>query len=658
MHGKRFKKSIMSFAIAAASSCFAASLPVASNSAPTTKTASAQIWNLKNADIRAVIQTISILTGKNFIIDPRVHGRVSLVSQKPMTTDELYQAFLSMLQLLQYAAIPAGNVIKIVPSMDANSLSRQLATNTQPGSGDEIVVRVVPINHVSATELVPALRPLMSQSGSVTAYMPSNALILAGTASNIQRIIDVINEMDSANTNQISVVRLQHANAKKVVSIIHSLQTGSVSQGGVTNATLAADEENNSVLISANPANQVIMKNLIHNLDDRSANTDDTRVVPLNYLTAKKLAPILSKVAEGISASDASPAEKATKSDHSTISIQPEENNNAIIIHAPTAMMKSLTRVIRRLDVRPQEVLVEAIIVKVNENLLDKLGIVWGTPGVASDGTASTVVGSPNAFALKLSETGSIGFLPNGNLVALLQMLKEDGSSDVLSTPSVVVLNNQKATIDDGQNLGVANRSYQGVTPTPGATENIIAPYNTIERQDVTLSLDVTPHISPNKMIQMALLQKDDTVASDSNSTQDNPTLNTSKIKTSVLVKSGDVLVLGGLMSNQQEKTTRKLPVLGDLPLLGHLFRYTTHKMEKTNLMVFIRPVIMSKQSAVKQTQNRYNYIRDQQIEMLTDHISKQDHLPVLPNLHTGNAAVLPRPLNTFELPKPTDGGR
>lgn len=664
MHRKRFKKALLSVVIAAASTCFAASQPIVQPAVVPSiaaQTPGAQIWNLKNADIRAVIQTISILTGKNFIVDPRVHGNVTLVSQKPMTPDELYQAFLSMLQLLQYAAIPAGNVIKIVPSMDGNALSRTIATDAQPGSGDEVVVRVVPVNHVSATELVPVLRPLMSQSGSVTAYLPSNALILAGTASNINRIVDVIDQMDSANTNQISIVHLQHANAKKVASIIHSLQTGSVSQGGVANATLAADEENNAILISANAANQLVMRNLIHNLDQRSANNDDTRVVTLNYLTAKKLAPILSKVAEGITASEATPAGTAgkvasTTDESSNVSVQPEENNNAVIIHAPKAMMSSLMRVVRRLDVRPQEVLVEAIIVKVDENLLNKLGIVWGTSdgaAAAASGNPSSNIASGNSFALKLSETGSMGFLPDGNLIALLHALKEDGSSDVLSTPSVVVLNNQKATIDDGQNVGVANRSYQGVTPTPGATENIIAPYNTIERQDVTLSLEVTPHISPNQMIQLALLQKDDTIASDVNATTENPTLNTSKIKTSVLVKSGDVLVLGGLMSNEQEKTTQKLPILGDLPVVGHLFRYDTHKMKKTNLMVFIRPIIMTKKSAHAQTMNRYAYARQQQIEMLTESISHQDHLPMLPKLDNKNVAALPKPITTFKLPLP-----
>src|SRR3990167_9293294 len=289
-------------------------------------TSGEQVWNLKNADIRAVIQTISILTGKNFIVDPRVRGTVTLVSQKPMSSDELYQVFLSMLQLLQYVAIPSGNIIKIVPAMDANALSRQFATKARPGSGDEIIVRVVPINHVSATELVPVLRPLMSQSGSVTAYLPSNALILAGTASNIKRLVNIIHQMDVVNANQITVMHLHYANAKKVVSIIKALQSGAASQGVASNATLAADEENNSILISANMANQLSMKNLIRELDQQGAGGDDTKVITLNYLSAKKLAPILTKVAQGMNVSEAKATGKAavttTSDSGSNVSVQ------------------------------------------------------------------------------------------------------------------------------------------------------------------------------------------------------------------------------------------------------------------------------------------------------------------------------------------------
>lgn len=645
---------------------------VSTSTSTSTSTSNAQIWNLKNADIRAVIQTVSVVTGKNFIVDPVVHGNITLVSQKAMTPDELYHVFLSMLQLLNYAAIPSGNIIKIVPAMNANALSRQIATNSQPGSGDEIVVRVVVVNHVSATELVPVLRPLMSQSGSVTAYLPSNALILAGTASNIARLVEVIHQMDVANTNQITVVPLLHANAKKVVSIIHVLQSGAAAQGNVNTATLAADEENNSILISANMANQLVMRHLIRQLDQKGSGEDDTIVVRLNYLTAKKLAPILTKVAQGMSVSQAQSAGKAqpaaaAPTDDSgtsnTISVQAEENNNAVIMHGPKPLLNNLVQVIHRLDVRPREVLVEAIIVKIDENLLNKLGIVWGTSdgsGVAAAvaggaSTASAAIASDNTFAMNANH--SFGFLPDGNLIAILHALKQNSASDVLATPSVVVLDNEKASIDDGQNLGVANRSYQGASAvtTGNPAQNEVTPFNTIERQDVTLSLDVTPHISPNKMIRMALLQKDDSVAStNATSTPDNPTLNTSKIKTSVLVKSGDILVLGGLMNNTNEKTVEKLPVLGDLPIIGHLFRYNTHTIAKTSLMVFIRPVIMSKRNADAQTLNRYAYIRHQEIDLETEAVKKQTAMPLLPELKSKPDVQLPQPVPTFRLPTPT----
>lgn len=698
MLGKQVFRSLLCASAAVVSTCFAVDMPTQSAAAPATPapsipqisqpvqptvvkqvppttepssapnviqpTASAQMWNLKNADIRAVIQTISILTGKNFVVDPRVSGKITLISQKPLTPDEMYQVFLSMLQLLQYAAVPSGNVIKIVPAMDATALSRQLATSAHPGKGDEIVVRVVPINHVSATELVPVLRPLMTQSGSVTAYLPSNTLILAGSASSVSRIVAVIHQMDSVKANQIAVVPVHYGDAKKIAAIIQHLQSGSAAQGNVGHVTLVADEEDNTILVNANASNQLLMRNLIHQLDKKGSSGDDTRVVTLNYLSAKKLAPILAKVAKGISATQTAagakgaPVAASTAGDEGAgvVSIQAEDNNNAIIMHGSTKMLNSLTRVIHRLDVRPKEVLVEAIIVKVGENLLNKLGVVWGVPDDSASGViaGSAVVSSHSLFPFQVNGQG-IGLLPSGNLTALLHMFKSNGSSDVLATPSVVVLNNQKAAIDDGKNVGLANRSYQGASATttgvPG--QNEVTPFNTIERQDVTLSLAVVPHISPNHMIRMELKQRDDSVDSTASVTSgsDNPTINTSKIETSVLVKSGDVLVLGGLIQNEQEKTQEKLPILGDLPVIGNLFKYNTHKLEKTCLMVFIRPVIMSGHTAQAQTLHRYAYLRQEEMNVESDRPVKQI-MPRLPQIQSSGVA-LPPPLKTVQLPMP-----
>ena len=636
---------------------------VATVTSPTPKTASSissvnqspQIWNLKNADIRAVIQTMSALTGKSFIIAPQVKGRVTLVSHKPMTTDEMYQVFLSMLRLLNYSAVESSpGIVKVVQSDQANMLSRQVATAKNPGKGASIVVRVVPVDNISAAELVPVIRPLMTESASVTAYMPSNALILAGTASNISRIVALIHQMDDSNINRIKVVHVRYANAAKLVSVIQKLQSAGASQGRVSNMSLAADENGNNILVSANSANQLLVKRLIDEMDKKGTDDADTRVVKLNYLTAKKIAPVLTKVVDSEQSATKGDDKSNTpviSGDSSKVSIQAEENNNALIIHAPRSVMAGLMGVIKKLDHRPKEVLVEAIIVKVSESLMNKLGIVWGAVNsegevVGSGSTASSTqdgaVSTPpdNNFSFRINNKG-VGFLPTGNLGMLLHLLKSNGSSDVLSTPSIVVLNNQKATIDDGQNVGLANRTYQGAA-TPSGGDQSVTPFNTIQRTNVTLSLQVTPHISPNSMIRMDLVQKDDTVASDSSASSDNPTLNTSSIKTSVLVKSGDILVLGGLISNEQEKQVDKLPILGDLPLLGHLFRYNTHKMQKTSLMVFIRPIVMSHHNAVAQTRSRYRYIRNQQFKIASD--KTQDHeLPLLPKLsHNGPVHLQP----------------
>lgn len=671
MLGRQLVRFISCASAAIISTCFAVAQPVQISQVPTNPqpsspvnvvqpTQSAQMWNLKDADIRAVIQTISILTGKNFIVDPRVNGKVTLMSQKPMTPDEMYQVFLSMLQLLQYAAIPSGDVIKIVPAMDANAMSSQLATHANPGQGDEIVVRVVPINHVSATELVSVLRPLMTQSGSVTAYLPSNTLILAGTAGNIERLVRIIHQMDSVSSSQISIVHLRYASAQKVVSVIQKLQNGNTSQGNTGHVILAADDEDNTILVNANETNQVLMRNLIHQIDQKGASLDETRVVILNYLTAKKIAPVLAKIAEGISATQsggkgkAAPATggAATGDENNSISIQSEDNNNAIIMHGSAKMLDNLTRVIHRLDGRPQEVLVEAIIVQVDESLLNKLGIVWGVPDNSTTGAAagSATITKHNIFPFRANPRG-IGLLPSGNLTALLHLFKSSGSSDVLSTPSIVVLNNQKASIDDGKNVGMANQSYSS-TVVP-ATNSIITPSQQIERRDVTLSLDVTPHVSPNNMIRLALKQQNDALEIGAGTGGvDNPTIDTSKIVTSVLVKSGDILVLGGLINNTQQKTVEKVPILGDLPLLGHLFRYNSHQLEKKSLMVFIRPVIMSKESAIHQTLHRYAYVRQQQINMETEH-PPQIKIRTLPSL-AKPTVQLPQPVSTFQLPMPS----
>ncbi|MCB1827984.1 MAG: type II secretion system secretin GspD, partial [Coxiellaceae bacterium] len=483
-----------------------------------------------------MIQTVSLLTGKSFVIDPRVKGKVTFLSQKAMTTQEIYQAFLSMLQVLGYAAIPSGHVIKIVPAMEAKGYGGMLASHAHPGRGDQVVVRVIPINHVSASQLVPVLRSMMPPWASVSAYMPSNSLILVGSAANLSRLVSVIGRMDSQGANIMTIVPLKHANAKNLVNILQSLQSGARAEGRIVNVAMAADEQSNSVLLNGNLENINRMKSLILRLD-RPVSGGNTMVVHLNYLVAKKLAPILLKVATGEGAS------KDGKTDalgEVGVSVQAEENDNAVILHGPASVLKSLRKVIRELDVRPSQVLVEAIIVKVDQTLLNQLGIVWGTvdssgsstsvvdptTGVSSAGTVS----SPNTFALKV--THGVGFISGGNLSVLIHALKSNTSTDILATPSIVVLNNKEATISDGKNIGIVNRQYSS---TVAGSNNEITPFNTVQRKDVTLSLKVTPQISPNHIIRLKIQQQNDTVDPSSTGDMDNPVLDVSKITTNVL---------------------------------------------------------------------------------------------------------------------------
>lgn len=646
--------------------------------------AQAQVWNLKDADIHAVIQTISMATGKNFIVDPRVQGKVTFVSHDPMTPDELYNAFLSMLQVLNFVAVPSGNAIKIIPSVDANGANNTMAHGIHSKNSAQLVVRVIQLNNVSAIQLIPALRPLMPQWASLTAYAPSNSIILASTAANINHLVDIIHHMDSRTANETIMVALKHANAKSIADVITKLQSGDRSIGKTPNVSIAPDTVSNSILISGNVNNVGTMRSLIQQMDaNANADNDLTKVISLKYLSAKKLAPVLAKIAMGDSSpsdpdtpdSDGNSSTTNSGSNTSTstpttetsvtndigndkISVQPDpDSDNAIIIRAPRDMMQQLVGIIKKIDVKPQQVLVEAIIVRMDHSLLDQLGINWSTVTTNTSNGNTTTSGSPNTFALKVSRHG-IGIIANGSLQALVQALKSNASTDILSTPSIVVLNGQKATISDGQNVGIVNREYQASGDTSGSgSDNGGVPFNTIERKDVALSLTVTPQISPSNMLRLKIKQEDDTLASTAGSTSSsdstNPTINTSKITTNVLIHSNDILVLGGLTDHQAKKNRNRIPVLGDIPLLGHLFRYTSNDMEKKDLMIFMKPIILNTRlERNQQTVKRYHYMRQKELAASYGIKTPRDQLPVLPNIPKGKTTTgpaLPPPVETIE---------
>lgn len=604
---------------------WALNAPATIDTTPNATADEARLWNLQDADILSVINEVSLETGKNFVVDPHVTGKISLVSSKPIKPDQVYDVFLSVLSLLGYSAIPSGDVVKIVPNMESAEYPTRVASNQAPGKGDEVVVRVIPLENSTASQLIPVIRPLLPQWSNVSAYTPGNVLIVVGRASNIQRIIKLIQNVERASDNNIDVIPLHHAQSAQVAAVLSNLQATSKTNGESTAVSVAADERSNSLLLSGNHAARLRMRMLINDLDTPSTGSQgNTQVVYLKYLQAKEFAPIIGKIAQNIlgkeTAATHSTATVAqigaptnpTKSDaaknepdvpENLTNIQAEPNTNALIITAPPNLMKALLAIISKLDIRPAQVLVEAIIVEINQDDLNTLGIQWGTL------TTNEEISATNNDRFLPYGMGTVGVMPGIQLKAVLSLLQEKTGADILSTPSVVVLDNQKATLKVGKDVPWQNGTYA----TTGNTSTV-TPFTTIEDKPVLLQLDVTPQLNLGDAVRLTLDLRNDSLQNPDNPGL-NPITNTSEIKNSVIINSNDVLVLGGLISNNITDTVAKVPLLGDIPIVGIAFQHKSRRLEKKNLMVFIKPTILRNTTdATMITNSKYNMIRNAQI--------------------------------------------
>ncbi len=620
----------------------------------------ARLWNLQDADILSVINEVSQETGKNFVVDPKVNGKMTLISSKPLKKNEVYQVFLSVLGLLGYSAIPSGNVVKIVPNMDSGEQATRVANKQSPGIGDEVVVRVIPLENIAAAQLIPVIRPLLPQWSSVSAYTPGNVLILLGRAGNLARILTIIQDVDKAANNNIQIVQLHHASAQQVASVLNNLQNSTSRAAGDTpNTSIAVDERSNSILLGGTKASRLRMRVLISQLDSPATTpAGNTEVIYLRYLEAKNLAPLLGKIAANIVGKDSgshfdastsittSPSDGKTgdgkdasnKEPQNFSSIQAEPNTNAVIVTAPPALMAAIKSVIAKLDIRPAQVLVEGIIAEVDESDLTSLGIQWGS--VTDNGTVSTTTGSPGSItSFPNFGAGVVGIMPSVQIRAVLSVLQNINGVDILSTPSIMVLDNQKATIEIGQDVPFQTGSY---ATTGGA--NTVTPFTTIDQKAVTLKLDVIPQINLGKSVRLKLNLKNDTLQNPLNPGL-NPIINTSKIANSVIINSDDVLVLGGLISHTNNENINKVPILGDMPIIGKLFQQKTSHQQKKNLVVFIKPIIInSGDDAMSITELKYSAARVIQANYTEDllNIGKEPLHPQLPPWK-----------NTKDLPKP-----
>ncbi|MBA3537793.1 MAG: GspD family T2SS secretin variant LspD [Tatlockia sp.] len=642
-----------------------------------------KLWNLRGADIRAVIGEVSRVTGKNFIIDPRVQGKISITSSTPMSDKELYQVFLSMLQVSGYAAVPSGNVIKIVPNIEAKTISPDhIYTPGSPPRGDDMMVAVIPVHYVPAEQLVPVLRPLMPQWSSVSAYSPSNMLILSGRASNIKQLSKIIRQVDTSSSNGVDVVHLKHALAMDVAATMKDLiKTQAGAGGSHTQTMLAVDDRSNAILLSGSKTERIKLRLLIHQLDNQSNSAFDsnTQVIYLDYLRAEDLVPILagiaqanfsgnvgttigtitvpvldstnpaSNLANGSSSSNNSsatnnppppqPTAGATPntsgaptqnegSTKPTVQIIAEPNTNSVIINAPASLIRILRAVIRQLDIRPAQLLIEALVAEVNENDVKNLGIEWGS---------NVRNGRPDSFrpGFAIISTKS----PIIDYQAQIFALARQQKANILSTPSVVVLDNRQAKILVGKQVSVAASTY----PNNASGTAAGSPYETFNRVNVALHLYVRPQITRGRGIQLQIDQGNDTIDPSSLNNTTNPTFDISSIVTSVHVESGDIVVLGGLIQNGLGNDNRKIPILGDIPGLGRFLQHNNSNHEKRVLMVFIRPVILrSERDAVEISGAKYNDIRQYELQML-----RQE-----PYVKGNESMILP-PLTQAKLPKP-----
>ncbi|MCW8397701.1 GspD family T2SS secretin variant LspD [Legionella sp. PATHC038] len=648
-----------------------------------------QIWNLRNADIRAVIAEVSRVTGKNFVIDPRVQGKISIVSSTPMNNNELYQVFLSVLQVSGYAAIPSGAIVKIIPNIDAKTQSPDLLDELRhPPRGDDMMVAVVPVHYVPAEQLVPVLRPLMPQWSSISAYAPSNMLILSGRANNIHSLADIIKQVDNSSANGIDMVHLQHSLAMDIAATLKDLVKTQPSMGAArTQLTVAADDRSNSLLISGSKTDRIRIRMLILKLDKESSAglNSNTQVVYLNYLRAEDLVPILAGIAQANfsgnvgttigtvtrpaldstnpasnlvsnSGSNQSPGSNspfptgaspltspgATGNTSSTTSqnegttkpsvqIIAEPNTNSIILNAPASVIRILKKVISQLDIKPAQILIEALVAEINQEDVNDLGIEWGS---------QQQTGKPGSFRPGFAIINSKTRLDD--FQAQIYALARENKANILSTPSVVVLDNRQAKILVGKQVSIASTTQPA---NAGGTTNNGVPFTTFDRVNVALHLYVRPQITRGEGIQMQIDQGNDTldppVVAPNTTT---PTFRISSIVTSVHVDSGDIVVLGGLTQDSLGNDDNRIPVLGDIPGVGRIFRRNINSREKRVLMVFIKPIILrNERDSMHMTSEKYNNVRQYEL----DWVRSQDAF-----VQSNNATVMPA-LKQAELPKP-----
>lgn len=629
--------------------------------------------NLKDADITALVTEVAEVTGKNFVVDPRVKGTITVISSKALTANELYDLFLGVLSVNGFAAVPGANAIKIVPDVNAKQMAVPVDVNLTQ-KGDALVTRVIQLENTNAIDLVPVLRPMMPQFAHLAAIPGANALVMSDHANNLEALTSIIQQLDGSDGDEVEVITLKETRVDDVVGMLETLTSignGAGSPGNKDSkqfyrVRVVADARSNRLLLKGDAKGRKRLRDLIATLDTPSERLGGVKVFRLKHASAKQVAEVLRGLVAGDSSrsgstgssfgSSMSASSNASSSSGSSntnsaptsvsangVSLIADDSLNALVVRADPAMMKEVANVIDQLDQRRSQVLIQAAIVEVSGDDARQLGVQWAggdaTKGVGlinfsnagasianiaiaatTNTPAAAGIGDGAAIALGKSGTNS-----NGDRTfygALIEALATVTNANLLSTPSIMTLDNQEAKIVVGQNVPFITGSS---TSSSSTTTN---PFQTIERQDVGITLKVVPHIGEGGVMRLEIEQEVSAVLPKTAGIN-SADLITSKrsIKTTVLADNGQTIVLGGLIQDDYKKSISKVPLLGDIPLLGYLFRSTSESKTKQNLLVFLQPTLLrDSASAAELSRNQYNAMRT--LDMSVSKDGKVTRLP------------------------------
>jgi general secretion pathway protein D len=560
--------------------------------------------NFRDADIRTVIESVAEITGKSFVLDPRVKGKVTIIAPEAIDSELLYEAVLSAIQVQGFQAIEDGVVTRIVPFNQA--------FNFAGGAGNNQLIK---IQHVQVASLVPVLKPVMSSGARLNAFAQSNSMVVTDVQSNIVLLESLIAELDDASLSAVEVIALEYISAGEAVYI-----AGQLKQLKKQELSLVEDGMNNRVIVSGPSAARRAFKTMIKTLDQPSTKKGSVDVIYLDYSRAAEMKPIV----EGMLKSDVflqlAGEAVADKKAKNAYQIQIDELNNALIVAAPTAVIREIKSVVEQLDRSRPQVLIEAVIAELSEDQAEELssqlayrsknrggyltnfdGLLATLTGIGVSGvdpTLDQLTGIPNKVVAVAgdfdSETGK-------GIGLLIQALKTDGSTKILSTPSVITLDNEEATLSVGEEVPFQTGSF---TSSNNGSNN---PFTTINREEVGVKLKVKPQISKGDSVRLEIEQESSKVKSGVPGLQ---TTSKSTMQTNVLIQDGEMLILGGLIEDQTGGNATKVPLLGDIPLLGRLFRSTTKSDSQSVLMMFIRPtIIRTAEDARKLSDSKYRHL-------------------------------------------------